>query len=89
MEETKLVIGRSEFENLAGMALPNIFKRRFHRRPGISRNMKTQEPDGPFIRFAFQALIELDFTNNGRPYSREAIAKAFTLVRKERTRSNS
>jgi hypothetical protein len=84
----KLVTNRSEFENLAGMALPNIFERRFHRLPGISRN-SAQEPDGPFIRFALQALVELDFRNNGRPYSREAIAKAFTLVRKERTRRNS
>ena len=84
----KFVTNRSAFENLAGMALPNIFKLRFHRPPGISRN-SAQEPDGPFIRFAFQALIELDFMNNGRPYSREAIAKAFTLVRNERTRRNS
>jgi hypothetical protein len=84
----EFVTNRSEFENLAGLALPNVFRLRFHRIPTISRKTKTQEPDGPFIRFAYQALIELEFTRNGKPYSREAIAKALTLIRSGRTRRN-
>jgi hypothetical protein len=71
----KLIQHRSEFENLAGQALPNVFELRFHRTPKISRNAE-QQPGGPFIRFAYQALIELEFTKNGKPYSHEAIARA-------------
>jgi len=78
-------MGLSEFENLAGIALPNVFKTRFHRPARISRN-KEQDADGPFIRFAHQALVELDFKNNGKPYSRESIARALTLARGGRNR---
>jgi hypothetical protein len=84
----KLVMYRSDFENLAGLALPNIFELRFHRTPGISRNVE-QQPSGPFIRFAYQPLIELEFTKNGKAYSHEAIARAFTLVRGKKTRRHS
>jgi hypothetical protein len=79
-----LFLGRSTFEFFVGVALAKIFEKYFKRSAGISR--VSNGVDGPFIRFAFQALIELGFKNKGRPYSHEAIAKALTLARAGRSR---
>jgi hypothetical protein len=75
---------RSPFEWVAGHYLPEVFMAHFgtaatfHRRKGV--------PNSPAIRFIGQALIELQITKSGRPYSRGSIAKAISDVRNLRTR---
>jgi hypothetical protein len=75
---------RSRFELLAGIGLRGVFEAHF-RRAGISRGA-SRKPDGPYIRFAYQSLIELEFTQNGKPYSQEAIARALTSAKSNRIR---
>ena len=51
------------------------------------RGFSDQRIGGPYIRFAEAALgKKLGITNKGKPYSREAIARALTYVRAGRSR---
>ena len=58
---------RSAFEWLIGVWLPKIFEAHFG---GVSK-------PAPFVRFACQVIQELKITNNGEPYKRQAVEKAF------------
>jgi hypothetical protein len=78
-------LDQSVFELFVGVALPRIFEKHFKRAAGRSR-VRDQEVDGPFVRFAHRALIELGFKNKNKAYSRETIAKALTLARSRRSR---
>ena len=76
---------RSPFEWVAGHFLPELFRTHFGKKPTVNRRKGV--PDSPAIRFIERALIELEITNRGRPYSRESIAKALTDVRTGRARN--
>jgi len=76
---------RSEFEVLAGLGLPRVYRLVFKRKPTIRRRTNGQVY-GPYLDFAHQALIELKITKKGRPYSRETIARALTAARSGRRR---
>lgn len=76
---------RSPFEFFVANGLAKVFERHFERRAGSSR-VSDQRIGGPYIRFAEAALKELGITNKGKPYSREAIARALTYVRAGRSR---
>jgi hypothetical protein len=78
---------RSTFELLVGFGLSPIYHDHFQDDVGISRGT-ARKPEGPFIRFAEQALIELDFKHNGKPYSRESIARALTLAKSSQVRNH-
>jgi hypothetical protein len=78
--ETSDFAQRSPFEWLVGEHLPELFNRHFARRARLSRNQG--RPDGPYIRFAERVLLELEIKHQGRPYTREAIARALTATRK-------
>lgn len=56
------------------------YSRYFQRKAGISR--LDGKVDGPFIRFSEAALRELKIFNNGKPYSRETIARAVTALKR-------
>lgn len=74
----------SPFELLAGRELPKIFRE--HLGLPVTLRNSAQEPDTPFVRFAQQALIELDVTNKGKPYSRGSIVRAVNDVKRPRRR---
>jgi hypothetical protein len=63
-------------------SLMDTFLRYFHRKAGISRLTLDGKVDGPFIRFAEAALRHLKIFNEGKPYSRETIARAVTALKK-------
>jgi hypothetical protein len=48
----------SPLQQLAGVWLPNAYERHFGRPAGRSRRSADRAPDGPYIRFARQFLIE-------------------------------
>jgi hypothetical protein len=75
----------SSFEYLAGYRLPRVFERHFHQSAKVQRKADGT-PDGPYIRFAEAALVELDITNRGQAYRRESIAKALTNAQAGRIR---
>jgi hypothetical protein len=68
----------SQFEWLAGVSLPLVYERHFHRDAGRSRK-KGREPYGPMIRFVEATLTELS-----EPMKRESIARAFTRCTPQR-----
>lgn len=76
---------RSPFEWLAGIALPRIFEEHFCRLARISRD-KYGKASGPYVRFAITSLRELGISNRGRPFASDAIAKALTDARGNRSR---
>jgi hypothetical protein len=76
---------RSPFEWLVGNWLPEIYAHYFGIRAGLQRR-RDGKLDGPFIRFAEKALVELRIMHRGRPYTREAIARALTDARANRVR---
>jgi hypothetical protein len=81
----------SAFEWLTGVELPRIFEQLL---PAMKAKVERdadraahRPPQGPYIRFARQFLIEFDIRKrNGLPYSDEAIAKALTNARSGRRR---
>jgi hypothetical protein len=77
---------RSPFEWIAGHYLPQAFAKHFSTQPRFHRRAKDRVPEGPVIRFVEQALLELGIRKRGKPYSREAIAKALTDCRAHRFR---
>src|SRR5262245_34573019 len=71
-------LGGSAFE-WAMLSLTESYSKYFRRKAGISR--LGGKVDGPFIRFAEAALRELKIFNDGKPYSRETIARAVTALK--------
>ena len=63
-------------------SLMETFLRYFQRKAGISRLTLDGKVDGPFIRFAEAALRDLKIFNDGKPYSRETIARAVTALKR-------
>ena len=63
----------------AMLSLMELYSKYFRRKAGISR--LGGKIDGPFIRFADAALRELKIFNDGKPYSRETIARAVTALK--------
>jgi hypothetical protein len=61
-------------------SLMETYSRYFQRKAGISR--LDGKVDGPFIRFAEATLRELKIFNDGKPYSRETIARAVTALKR-------
>jgi hypothetical protein len=80
-----LIRKRSPFEWLAGAYLADDYRNCFGKEPTLQRGTDGRL-DGPYIRFVEQVLVEFDVKNGGRPFGREAIAKALTNVRKGRYR---
>jgi hypothetical protein len=60
-------------------SLMDTYTRYFRRKAAFSRT--GGEVAGPFIRFAEAALRELKIFNDGKPYSRETIARAVTVLK--------
>jgi hypothetical protein len=82
----------SAFEWLTGVVLPRIFEQLL---PSMKANVgrhggrdaERRPPEGRYIRFARQFLIEFGICkSNGQPYSDEALAKALTNARTGRRR---
>src|SRR5262245_15796197 len=69
----------------AMLSLMESYCRYFRRKAGISR--LGGKVDGPFIRFADAALRELKISNDGKPYSRETIARAVTALKPRKPRA--
>jgi hypothetical protein len=63
----------------AMLSLMELYSKYFRRKAGISRS--GGKIDGPFIRFVDAALRELKIFNDGKPYSRETIARAVTALK--------
>ena len=63
----------------AMLSLMELYSKYFRRKAGISRF--GGKIDGPFIRFVDAALRELKIFNDGKPYSRETIARAVTALK--------
>jgi hypothetical protein len=61
-------------------SLMDTYTEHFRRKAGFSR--ADGEVAGPFIRFADAALRELKIFNDGKPYSRETIARAVTALKR-------
>jgi len=76
---------RSAFEWLAGAYLAQDYRICFGTEPTLQRNTHGQL-SGPYILFVEQVLLEFRVRNGPRPFSREAIAKALTDVRKGKYR---
>jgi hypothetical protein len=77
---------RSPFEWLVGSYLPETFRICFRKERRLRRRTSDGKLYGPYVQFAEQVLIEFGITKNGRPYGREAIAKAFSDVKHGRIR---
>jgi hypothetical protein len=60
-------------------SLMDTYTRYFRRKAAFSRT--GGEVGGPFMRFADAALRELKIFNDGKPYSRETIARAVTALK--------
>ena len=60
-------------------SLMDTYTKYFRRKAAFSRT--GGEVAGPFIRFADAALRELKIFNDGKPYSRETIARAVTVLK--------
>ena len=60
-------------------SLMDTYTKYFRRKAAFSRT--GGEIAGPFIRFAGAALRELKIFNDGKPYSRETIARAVTALK--------
>jgi hypothetical protein len=60
-------------------SLMDTYTKYFRRKAAFSRT--GGEVAGPFIRFADAALRELKIFNDGKPYSRETIARAVTALK--------
>jgi hypothetical protein len=73
---------RSRFERLAGIVLPEVFRDHFAVEPRFSRRFSDNEAEGPFVRFAHKALIELGIRHNGREYSKHSIVTALSNARR-------
>ena len=72
----------SVLERLVGK-LARQFKETFARSPGYTTDPDSGETDGPFIRFAEQAMREFGFTRDGnQPYQRRTIAAALSAHKK-------
>ena len=69
----------------AMLSLMTPYSKYFRRKAGISR--LGGKVDGPFIRFADAALRELKIFNDGKPYSRETIARAVTVLKPRKPRA--
>ena len=76
---TRLVPLKGSAFDWAVQSLMETYSRYFQRKAGISR--LGGKVDGPFIRFAEAALRELKIFNDGKPYSRETIARAVTALK--------
>jgi hypothetical protein len=63
-------------------SLMETYSRYFQRKAGISRLTLDGKVNGPFIRFAEAALRDLKIFNDGKPYSRETIARAVTALKR-------
>jgi hypothetical protein len=74
----------SAFDWVMG-SLMETYSKYFQRKAGISR--LRGKVNGPFIRFADAALRELEIFNDGKPYSRETIARAVTALKPRKPRS--
>jgi hypothetical protein len=72
-------IAGSAFEWLVAKRLPEVFEQFFRADSTVYRK-------GRYPNFALQVLTEFEITNNGRPYSRESVIKALTLMRSGRSR---
>jgi hypothetical protein len=82
-----LIRKRSPFEWLAGAYLADDYRVCFGKEPTLNR-ATDGTLRGPYIRFVEQVLVEFDVKNGRHRYSREAIAKALTDVRKGRYRGS-
>jgi hypothetical protein len=71
----------SAFDWVMG-SLMETYSRYFQRKAGISRLPLDGTVNGPFIRFAEAALRELKIFNDGKPYSRETMARAVTALKR-------
>jgi hypothetical protein len=69
----------------AMLSLMEPYSKHFRRKAGISR--LDGKVNGPFIRFADAALRELKIFNDGKPYSRETIARAVTALKPRKPRA--
>jgi hypothetical protein len=80
---------RSTFDLLIGFGLRRIYEEHFGRPAGSSIGRKGV-PGGPYMRFAEQALIELDVKkSDGKPYSRSYIARSLTMAKRGHVRNKS
>jgi hypothetical protein len=77
-----LIRKRSPFEWLAGAYLADDYRVCFGKEPTLQRGTEGQL-GGPYVQFVEQVLVEFGVKKGpGRPFGREAIAKALTNVRK-------
>ena len=56
--KTRLGTSGSALQSLTSTWLPDVYLRHFGRKAGISRNPDGGAPDGPYVRFARQVLVE-------------------------------
>jgi hypothetical protein len=82
-------LSRSPFEHFAGEWMPKIFSKHFEREIGISRGADNGEPGGPLLRFVKAGTELLNITHNGKPYAKEAIARAIRDTKSRPSRRKS
>jgi hypothetical protein len=68
-------------------SLMETYSKYFQRKAAISRAPLGGQVSGPFIRFSVAALRELKIFNDGKPYSRETIARAVTALKPREPRA--
>jgi hypothetical protein len=83
--ETRPVPLKGSAFEWAMQSLMELYPKYFLRKAGISR--LGDKVDGPFIRFADATLHELKIFNDGKPYSRETIARAVTALKPREPRA--
>jgi hypothetical protein len=76
---TRPVLLKGSAFDWAMLSLMQSYSNYFRRKAGVSR--LDGKIGGPFIRFADAALGELKIFNDGKPYSRETIARAVTALK--------
>jgi hypothetical protein len=76
----------SAFEVVAGWCLADIFENHTGKSAGYTREPASNAVHGSFIDFAEIALILMDVTNSGAPYSRRSIADAWAKCQRLRNR---
>jgi hypothetical protein len=77
--ETRPVPLKGSALDWAVSSMMDTYTRYFQRKAAFSRT--GGEVAGPFIRFAYAALRELKIFNDGKPYSRNTIARAVTALK--------
>ncbi|WP_292532294.1 hypothetical protein [Methylocystis sp.] len=65
-----------------GFSLAPIYERHFKRKPAVSTNPKTEESDGPFVRFALYVLNEYDPESPRPKITAEAVKSAWNAAKK-------